>query len=804
MLILFVIAVSVIQINFIGYGKFLILHEGMDFFSAQLVSPIVFIILSLALIFLHLKLQRIACGISIIGFLISSCILLVTFFDIHFIDLIKYHQFIMSGNAILCFLSLFFIVASFQFIKKYKILFLINYLLLMAVFFITITILICNFMGLPWVYDLDIVNNTSITISTLLLMLALVELNLLVNIKQRYRLKFGYLPHIIFTIFFILFLLSWCFVLFKNYGNINRAKTQVEEMLTSQANTLVDTQIIALQQMVEHWGAEGKIIKFMWHHDAKAVVRDSKLIDCLILIKPNGKVYLSEPNSIIFDKAILAKMIHASRLEKKLVISSPQIRNNGKSALYILLPIYFNHNLSGFLLATTNITNFMNVAISPIVKANYNIYVYKGDDIIYENFIDTLPGLEHRQSKAFLTKNNLHLSVKIIPSYKFKHTHMSDLPSAILIFGLLLSLTLAMLAYFLQQTQALSRKNQLILDTVGEGIFGLDTRGLVSFINPAAAQLLGYKESELVGKPPIFLDSFAVDDKQHYEGSGTLTKKSGKTFPVYCASRAMYTKQGAMNGIVIAFSDLSILLERQATLARRTKQLEASNKELESFSYSVSHDLLAPLRHITAFIELLEEDMDNQLTEESKENFQIIKESAKKMAQLIDELLTFSRAGRLKLKREYVCTNVLMDEVVEEFGNEIKSRNIEIKYNDLPRVYADKIMLKQVFQNLLSNALKFTVKKDKVLIKIECQEENDCSQFTFVDNGIGFDNQYADKLFGVFQRLHKETEYPGTGIGLANVARIIARHGGDVWAKGIIDKGASIFFTIPKITEESQ
>lgn len=236
--------------------------------------------------------------------------------------------------------------------------------------------------------------------------------------------------------------------------------------------------------------------------------------------------------------------------------------------------------------------------------------------------------------------------------------------------------------------------------------------------------------------------------------------------------------------------------EEKAMIAN--SELTAANKELEAFSYSVSHDLRAPLRHIIGFIELLQKHTQKSFDEKSQRYLGIIRDSAARMGNLIDDLLTFSRIGRYDMKKSNTDISRTVSDVIREFDGEIKKREIKFKVEKLPAVYCDTSLIQLVFSNLISNAVKFTRNCKKPEIEISFSESDGEFVFSVSDNGVGFDMNYADKLFGVFQRLHNQEEFEGTGVGLANVHRIISRHGGRTWAEGKINKGAKFYFSLPK------
>lgn len=229
----------------------------------------------------------------------------------------------------------------------------------------------------------------------------------------------------------------------------------------------------------------------------------------------------------------------------------------------------------------------------------------------------------------------------------------------------------------------------------------------------------------------------------------------------------------------------------------RTVQLEAANKELEAFSYSVSHDLRAPLRGIDGFARALLEDYGDRLNEEGKRYLDIIRSDTKKMGRLIDDLLALSRLGRKEIKLAEVNMDKLARVVIEEVQALSPERAVQVKVKPMPPAWADQSLIRQVLVNLLLNAFKFTKSKEVPLIEVWGWSEENQNVYAVQDNGVGFDMAYADKLFGVFQRLHREEEFEGTGVGLAIVQRIIQRHGGKVWAEGKINEGATLYFALP-------
>lgn len=228
----------------------------------------------------------------------------------------------------------------------------------------------------------------------------------------------------------------------------------------------------------------------------------------------------------------------------------------------------------------------------------------------------------------------------------------------------------------------------------------------------------------------------------------------------------------------------------------RTAELANANKELEAFAYSVSHDLRAPLRAVDGFSQILVEDYGGKLDAEGQHVVSVIRDSARKMGQMIDDILAFSRAGRLEFKQQAVDMGALARATWEELTPARGGRSISLVLNDLPAAHGDPAMLSRVWQNLLDNAIKYTGRKPDARIEVSASAADGEMIYCVRDNGVGFDMAYVDKLWGVFQRLHG-AEFPGSGIGLAIVKRIITRHGGRVWAEGKVGEGAAFYFTLP-------
>lgn len=331
-------------------------------------------------------------------------------------------------------------------------------------------------------------------------------------------------------------------------------------------------------------------------------------------------------------------------------------------------------------------------------------------------------------------------------------------------------------------------------------------------------KISGYSSEEIAQMSPM--DLFSDDEKDllkdkistvFSEGYADveahfLTKNGNRILYFFTGLKINFNNKDCLIGVGIDISSLKhaeeeikkLNAELEFKVDLRTAQLEASNKELEAFSYSVSHDLRAPLRHINGYVNLLNDRFKDELPEKARHYLETVTNAATQMGMLIDDLLQFSRTGRQEVHQTITDMNVLINEALEKIKPDIENRKINWKIQELPEVFGDYALLKQVWINLIDNAVKYTRNEAFAEISVGCTENQENFVFFVRDNGVGFDMKYAHKLFGVFQRLHAQSEFEGTGIGLANVQRIIHKHNGQVWAEAEPKIGATFFFSLPK------
>ena len=348
--------------------------------------------------------------------------------------------------------------------------------------------------------------------------------------------------------------------------------------------------------------------------------------------------------------------------------------------------------------------------------------------------------------------------------------------------------------------------NLKIFETSPLGIIAFREDGPCIFANTAVAEISGgtmeqmlqldfrkldnWKENGLLEKAEITLKTLEIQ-KASIHTISTYKKEVKIRYHM-----STFKNKDTLNLLMIV-EDITDLMLTEIELKKKTEYLELANKELEAFSYSVSHDLRAPLRHIGGFIDLLIKGNLSQLDDKGIRYLNIISASSKEMGNLIDALLTFSRLGRTGLKITELNSGDMVKKVLKIFDNELKGKNVEITVFELPKIKGDESLINQVWVNLISNALKYSRNREKAVIEIGGKIENGETIFHVKDNGVGFDMNYAEKLFGVFQRMHKATDFEGIGIGLANVNRIVTKHGGKCWAESEVDKGATFYFSLP-------
>jgi PAS domain S-box-containing protein len=372
-----------------------------------------------------------------------------------------------------------------------------------------------------------------------------------------------------------------------------------------------------------------------------------------------------------------------------------------------------------------------------------------------------------------------------------------------------------------QELQKLQRRYESILNSAGEGIYGLDLQGRMTFVNPAAAKLTGWKVEEVVGKPEsdIFWrggTDTTIQSAKEPTTDQVFFRKDGSSFPVEYV-RTPIMEKDKLVGAVVIFKDITDRKRTHDAIARKAAELARSNAELEQFAYVASHDLQEPLRKIQAFGDRLKAKLDAGDVKEGKDYLERMQSAAARMQRLINDLLTFSRVISKSQPFVPVDLSQVTKEVLGDLEVRIEQTKAHVDLGELPTIEADPMQMRQLLQNLIGNALKFQPPGGKPQIGISAQmmrkpfngvaeggSEQELCELTIKDNGIGFDEKYSEKIFAMFQRLHGRNEYEGTGVGLAVCRRITDRHGGTIAAKGKPGEGATFVVTLPVVRQKTE
>ena len=348
-----------------------------------------------------------------------------------------------------------------------------------------------------------------------------------------------------------------------------------------------------------------------------------------------------------------------------------------------------------------------------------------------------------------------------------------------------------------------------LLEAAPDAMVVVNPGGEIVLLNLQAEKQFGYRRDELLGQkvkniiPEGFAERLIADDLRSAEdalaqqiGTGlelTGLRKDGGEFPIEIMLSPLESAEGIL--VTAAIRDITERKRHERTLQEKNDELQVAVNELDAFSYSVSHDLRAPLRAIDGFSQILLKQYGALLSGEPRKYLQRVRDNTVQMGHLVDDLLRFSRLGRQPLAKQLVPTVTIVEQALREARQQVPERSVTVSVGDLPPVWGDAALLKQVFTNLVDNAFKYTRLRDNAVVEISSRKMGHEQVFIVRDNGVGFDMQYADKLFDVFQRLHRAEDFGGTGVGLAIVQRIVQRHGGRVWAEATVDGGATFYFT---------
>ena len=643
--------------------------------------------------------------------------------------------------------------------------------------------------------------------------------------------------------------LIWQALLLQERGQITRTIENETRNLRITIEEKFETEILALVRIVQRWEFRGGTPREEWERAAALYLAHQPGLYAVAWVDPSFHIRWAISRS--GDSSLIAMnlasdpeqrgSLEAIRNRREVVVrgslSSPVDDHN---TFPVYVPIFSDDIFGGFILGVFHVPELLDAPLSQKTALGYRAAVFEGEQELYRAQGGDREYEEPWGQEARIALYEVSWRLRMWPSSELLTQERSSLPHVVFLLGLLMASLLTATVYlgqtaslratalereiqereYVQQTLKKSQaRYQDLYDNAPDMILSVDSvsRKIIA-CNQTLLDTTGYTGEEIIGRSTLdFLytsDSLEAARKmvQQFRTTGEVRHaelrircKDGSTVEISSNISSVRDEQGNIRFSRNIWRDITELKraredvrklneELEERVIQRTEQLEAANRELEGFSYSVSHDLRAPLRHMGGFLDLLRKHAGPSLDEKSGRYLGVARESAQKMGQLIDDLLDFSRIARVETKK----SQVNMNQLVKEVQGQIEDRDIVWTVAALPEVRADPSMMRLVIQNLIDNAVKYTRTREKVEIEIGHSSNGEELVFFIRDNGVGFDMQYVDKLFGVFQRLHRKEEFEGTGIGLANVKRIIHRHGGRVWAKGKVNEGATLYFSLPK------
>ncbi len=591
------------------------------------------------------------------------------------------------------------------------------------------------------------------------------------------------------------------------------------DFLNNKISNSIQSRVLELSRMGKRWETSKNVSYKNWKQDATEYIKHFSPYQSIQWVDSTGKVRWVVPSikntpkglSQIVDENQKTTMMSAKSRKKPSI--SPIIKlDQEEYGFSIIIPIFRPSQFDGYLVANISTNDFLNFNFDTNLKQDFSFRLYSKGKMIFENKKNSTYHDPFWQKKSFIKVDDNKWKIVLWPNSSLIEKSNSPVSLVILLAGILTSFLIGFIIYLIQrerkQTATLRRitdRNRLILESVGDGIYGLDTLGNMSFSNAATGKFLGYSPEELVGRNQHDLihhtrangTSFPKEEcsihASYVQGKTTLVndevfwRKDGTSFPIEYLSTPIF-ENNKITGAVVVFRDIT--------------ERKKAEEELNQFAYVISHDLKAPLRGIKNLASWIQEDLNEIMSEEIKENFDLLVKRTISMENMITGLLEYSRAGRVFNKVQSVNVQKLINEIADLLG--VSDKEIVSPPEPLPTLTTDKIRMQQVFQNLIDNAIKHHPNKENIRIEIGCQEEESYYNFSVSDNGSGINPTHFEKIFQMFHTLKSREHTGNTGLGLALIKRIIETQGGKITVASKQGGGTTFHFSWPKEIEEGK
>lgn len=639
----------------------------------------------------------------------------------------------------------------------------------------------------------------------------------------------NWLPLAVALFMMVNFLCIWQVLLYaenRNLTNIIEAKVgNIQSLLTRE----IDSTTALLNRMVKRWELRGGEPTGLLESESRSIVQDLPQISAIMWLDPNKRTgwVASQQNKVNPDESpwvwseAEGAALEQAKQNNKLTVSYIDEANNDRTDMLLILPLYEQSTFHGYLLGIYPISSLFEESMDSLSRSELSIYVEKTGEVIYSNLVHSADISKGLWPEYPINLKGLIWTLKVRPTAAFIDNQSIGLSWVILAGGLMLSTLMGLITYswqiaFARNITLMDLKEffETVIDAAPAGMCLVDEQGSIELSNRVFQEMYGYTKSELKEFPIenlvphemrnqhlSYMETYIATPENRTMGAKLERelyglRKDQTKFPLEIGLSYYQSPQGFK--IICSVQDISVRREAEIVIQRTLADLKQSNQELEQFAYVASHDLQAPLRHITSYLQLLLRKIDVDQDPVCREWVGYILSGTARMKLLIGDLLAFARVGRNQCELETLPLGDAVKCVAHTLDAQIKSKNAELVVGPLPELECRPVQITQLFQNLLANALKFSKADQALSVHIDSEERNDHWIVSVRDNGVGISTDYFDKIFKLFQRLHGADTYEGTGIGLSVCRKIVELHGGQIWVESEEGVGSTFYFTLKK------